>query len=772
MVLETKLEESELGVERPEAPAAAWWLQYWMALPIPVFLSALCLLASRQIDAVWNQPFLVPALNLCFGTVIIFVIVLAMMSYLAGRSRTILLFGCAMLALTLAGVGGAFYLALNNVESNMAIYGLMTALSASFTLASAASAYQRRPKRLEWGWPALLASSLVIAAIFFFLLALIQTGLIPTMYLEGTGLTFAGKAVYSLIMVEAVLAAVLLLVKKAPEESDFRKWFGLGLGLFATGIAGLLLQTRQGDPLNWLGRTGEYLAALYLLAAILASTRKSGEWVLPLEKALQESEEKFKLIFDSAAVGIVFSSPDGRILNCNSAFQELVGYRKEELAGKHFLEFTYQDDATKNVELKKQLIARQIDKFQLEKRYVRKDGRPVWARLTVSVISHPEGGLKNLLAIVEDISERKRAEEALRETRAQLLSIMDNSQDLLYRSDLKTGRYLYVSPAAESILGFSAGELMAMSITETMATIHPEDRTQAEAVMASVVAAGKGCWEYRVITKAGECRWLSNSMTIIRDEAGQPLYRDGVVQDITEHKQAEEDLKEAKQQAELYLDLLGHDISNIHQIALGQLELAHEILKEGGGLDHKAEEFISTPISTLQRSARLIDNVRKVQQLKAGQYKQDLIDLSQLLNDVVREYAEGAGKDVIITYTPGKSCFVSANPLLKDVFANLVDNAIKHSGSAPRLYVAVTRAEPGSYRTIVEDNGPGIPDERKEDVFRRFRRGQTTARGTGLGLYIVKTLVESLGGSVWVEDRVPGDHTKGARFVVLLPAVE
>ncbi|HUL61918.1 MAG TPA: sensor histidine kinase, partial [Methanocella sp.] len=123
------------------------------------------------------------------------------------------------------------------------------------------------------------------------------------------------------------------------------------------------------------------------------------------------------------------------------------------------------------------------------------------------------------------------------------------------------------------------------------------------------------------------------------------------------------------------------------------------------------------------------------------------------------------------------SCEVLANDLIKDVFANLIWNSIKHSDPGRPLNIGlqstgVQEAGKRYYQVAVEDDGPGIPDDAKVRIFSRFSRGRTNAKGSGLGLYLVKSLTESYGGKVWVEDRVSAKHTLGCRFVVMLPAAE
>jgi PAS domain S-box-containing protein len=366
-----------------------------------------------------------------------------------------------------------------------------------------------------------------------------------------------------------------------------------------------------------------------------------------------------------------------------------------------------------------------------------------------------------------DITERKKAEAALRESEARFRSVLDNSNDCIYRLNVQTGRYEYISPSCENIVGYTSRELMALDLEASLAMIYPADLPALQAAEARCVESGKARVEYRQRTKGGELRWISNSMSLARDQNGRPLYRDGSLRDITERKRAEEELLAAKQQAELYLDLMGHDINNLNQVALGYLEMAHDMHPDLGN-----KELLEKPIEVLQRSARLIKNVQKLQKLRHGIFRTEKMDLPAILLNVQQEFGGIPGKTITVNlngYEPG---FVRANELLHDVFANLASNAVRHTGDKAEIIIDLDRVNDDGpyYRVVVEDDGPGIPDDSKEKVFNRMYKG--TRRGMGLGLYLVKTLVESYGGRVWVEDRIMGDYTKGARFVVMLPAME
>jgi signal transduction histidine kinase len=269
----------------------------------------------------------------------------------------------------------------------------------------------------------------------------------------------------------------------------------------------------------------------------------------------------------------------------------------------------------------------------------------------------------------------------------------------------------------------------------------------------------------------GGVLWVDAHVSCLYDHNGRYKGRVITLWDITERKAAEELMLKSKCRTELYLDLMSHDINNFHTLALGYLEMARDA-PDG----RYQKSYIDKPITALKRSSQLIGNVMKLQMLDEGYYKTERVDLTGTLAEVQKEYeAAVPGRSIRLNLNGTGCCYVQANELLYDVFLNLVNNAVKHAGSSTGIIIDVGRINDRDndfYRVAVEDDGPGIPDDAKLAIFDRMTRGATNAHGMGLGLYLVRSLVESYGGRAFVEDRVPGDHTKGARFVVLLPAAQ
>lgn len=224
-----------------------------------------------------------------------------------------------------------------------------------------------------------------------------------------------------------------------------------------------------------------------------------------------------------------------------------------------------------------------------------------------------------------------------------------------------------------------------------------------------------------------------------------------------------------KNRAELYVDIMGHDINNLNQAGLFSLEL----IENDPNLTDEQRELIKSASRSFEGSAGIVENVRKIQKIDSEKLYLEKTDLNEIIERCAREYPRPKGKKVTVNYSGGPLMIVKGTPLLKDVFCNLLGNAMKYSGPDVDINIAArekVKAGKLYYEIEFTDNGHGIPDELKARLFRRFERGMAKEYGKGLGLYIVKMLIEHFGGNVEISDRVPGDYTKGAKIIIWMPA--
>lgn len=209
--------------------------------------------------------------------------------------------------------------------------------------------------------------------------------------------------------------------------------------------------------------------------------------------------------------------------------------------------------------------------------------------------------------------------------------------------------------------------------------------------------------------------------------------------------------RETALQLEFLNDLMSHDINNINQIAMGYLELL-----KTPKLSEKQNIFLEKALNSVRNSARLIDNVRKLQKLRGGKIELERIDLKSILEEVISEVSQHPEKNVEVKFSPKENMWINGSPFLKDVFFNLLDNAIKYTPSK-NVKIEVNVEDLGnSAKICVKDWGVGIPDEMKSTIFERFERLENGVRGSGLGLYISKMIVAKLNGRIWVEDNPEG----------------
>jgi PAS domain S-box-containing protein len=274
----------------------------------------------------------------------------------------------------------------------------------------------------------------------------------------------------------------------------------------------------------------------------------------PSESVLRESEKRFRATFEQAAVGVAHSSLDGRLLLMNQKLCDIVGYMPEEIVTKTYQEVTHPDDLEAELEYARRLLAGEIESCSYEKRYVRKDGALVWVNLTASVVRDEETGEPSyFVAIIEDISARKSAQEALRESEEFNRRIVESSSDCIKILDPE-GRLLYISERGQELLGIEDADPY---INSSWIELWPgEGQQKARAAIEQAKASGLGEFQAYGPTPQGQAKWWDTVITAMSDAQGRVARLLAISRDITETKQAEESLKSALEDVGLLKDRL------------------------------------------------------------------------------------------------------------------------------------------------------------------------------------------------------------------------
>jgi PAS domain S-box-containing protein len=484
-----------------------------------------------------------------------------------------------------------------------------------------------------------------------------------------------------------------------------------------------------------------------------------------IEQALIKSENFLKNTLDCIMDGITIMDRDMTIVCTNNTMEDWYPDRIPLVGKKCYSVYHRRSKPCENCPGVRAIADRSMCTNLMH--FIPPDGEDRWREINAFPFKDTHGNVVGVISMVRDITARMSIEEALAYERSQLLSIFDSIDEVIYVSDPITYEILYANRAMKE--RFKKQLIGGICYKEIHGLDSPCDFCNNR-----VILKYKGkphTWEFH--NKLVHRDYMITDR-IIKWPDGRDV-RFELAIDITDRKKIEEALIQAKSEAELYVDLMGHDINNMNQVGMGYLELAHDTLALEGRLREEHLLLISKPLESFNNSSRLIDNVRKIQREKRGGYEVKKIDLDRMLSEAIQQYSSIADKDVTIHYERAEGRYVLATELIKDIFLNLIGNAIKHSSGLVVIDISLESvdADGGKYHQIsVEDNGPGIPDDLKKTLFDRLNLSTTRARGKGFGLCLIKMLVDGYDGRFWVEDRVPGDYGQGARFVVRLPAID
>ncbi len=510
-----------------------------------------------------------------------------------------------------------------------------------------------------------------------------------------------------------------------------------------------------------------------------------------LLKEIRESEERFRGTFENAAVGIVNVDGHGRFLHVNEKMCDILGYGREELAQLTFQDVTCSEDHAASAELFAALMRGDSSSFSVEKRYVRKDGKVVWAVAVVSVLLRDAAGKPaTAIAIIQDISDRKRLEEELRESEARFRVFVDHAANAFFLHAAATARVLDVNREACESLGYTRDELIGLTPAGFDADITP---AQLEDITRKLVAGETVKFESRHRRKDG---------TIFPVEVrGKAFWEGGrqfnvtLARDITDQKRAEEALREAKEAAESanrakseFLASMSHEIRTPMNGVFGMLDLALEM-----ELPPEQRHYLERARASADLLLRVINDILDFSKIEAGRLDLEpaTFSLGESLGETIKGFGPQAhrkGLELALHVRPDTPDGVVGDALrLGQVLINLIGNAVKFTdqgevvlevgvesvtdcsagGAGPRALPAASSRGAGGQVCLhfaVTDTGPGIPPDKQPIIFGAFAQADSSmARrfgGTGLGLAISARLVELMGGRIWVESEVG----KGSTF--------
>ncbi len=513
-----------------------------------------------------------------------------------------------------------------------------------------------------------------------------------------------------------------------------------------------------------------------------------------MEEDLRESEERFRSTFEQAAVGVAHVSPEGHWLRVNQRLCEIVGYSQEELLQRTFQDITHPDDLDADLAQVSQMLAGTIQKYSMEKRYLRKGGDVVWVMLTVSLVRTPAGEPKYFIAVIQDVSERKEIEARLAATQSLLLAAIEQTPAGIIIADADSVRIRLANSAALAIRGETPAPL-----TEIPMDLHPRnwevfhpDGTRfepSELPLSQAILEGRTLKNVEAIIRRqnGEDRWILANSAPVQDTAGQILAGIVVFSDITDLKESErekeklEGMLRQSQKMEAIGQLAGgvaHDFNNLLQAINGYTDLALSELPPG----HPTRDNLQEVMKAAERATGLVRQLLAFS--RQQQIQPEVLDLNDLIAGTLKMMGRMLGEDVELCFRPKigiQKVFADAGQL-NQVLMNLCVNSRDAMPQGGKLSVETDMisfdadycqshpyAQEGEFVVLtVSDTGVGMTPDVQERIFEPFFTTKEVGRGTGLGLPTVYGIVKQHRGFISVYSE-PGS---GTTFRVYLPAVE
>ncbi|WP_225334573.1 PAS domain-containing sensor histidine kinase [Halomicrobium urmianum] len=476
---------------------------------------------------------------------------------------------------------------------------------------------------------------------------------------------------------------------------------------------------------------------------------------------------RYETIVETINDGIYVKDDDGRFTMVNDAYAELTGYDREELLGEHASLVVDEDAIDQSRAIRAAADGEDELNPSMEASILRADGSTVPAEGTLSTYTTDEGDRKQV-GVVRDISERKERERRLEESERRYRTLAENFPNgavVVYDQDLR------FTLAKGSVLG---GTLPTAERLEgaRMPDVVPDDTVaDLEPVFRAAVEDGE---TGRTTTEFGGRNWRVWA-TPLRDADGEIFAGMGLAQDITEQVERErrlqtlvDQLEESNERLEQFAYAASHDLQEPLRMVSSYLQLIER--RYADAFDEDGREFLTFAVDGADRMREMIEGLLKYSRVDTRGDPLERVDLDDVVADVRADLQfkiEESGAEIDAGSLPAVEGDADQ---LRQLFQNLIDNAIEYSGDAPPSVEISAERDVDRWRIAVSDDGIGIDPAETDRIFEVFERLHTADEhdGTGIGLALCKRIVERHGGDLWVESE-PGE---GSTFALTLPAVD
>jgi PAS domain S-box-containing protein len=497
------------------------------------------------------------------------------------------------------------------------------------------------------------------------------------------------------------------------------------------------------------------------------------------EAALRASEERWRAIFETAAVGIATGDLDGGVLSMNPTFQRMFGYTEDEFRNLAVFEFTHEDDRAETRRLFSGIVTDQQRSYRLEKRYRRKDGATVWADVGASLVAATETTPAFLAVMAVDITERKRAEAALRTSEERWRAMFETAPVGIMTFDSEHHGYLTANKSFQLMTGYTEDELRNL---KPLDITHEDDRAATRTLIDDIATGPNRSYriEKRYRGRNGEIVWADVDTFFVPTTDSTPAFFGVMAIDITDRKRAEEALQQA--QADLarlnrvmVLEEMAASVAHeVNQPIAAVITNANAGLRWLGARQSNLDEVREALVRIVRDGTRAGEVISRIRALvKKTPPRRERLAINQTIREVVAlTQTEMQRNGVTLRSRLANDLpLVSADRIqLQQVVINLIVNAIEAMSGAserPRELTIVSGTDCTNDLFVeVHDTGPGLHPEQLDRLFQSFYT--TKPDGIGMGLAISRSIVEAHGGRLSAEP----NQRQGAVFRFAVPVEE